>query len=125
MERRWARWGRDEWLQRVVWGGHRARVRWSRLANKRAQLLVDEGYCVVLMVPTAVAEVSRGSRLRLQRLLGLSEVSAERQSESGQRGRWPVSDVGATSVRLYGGLAGLEASKSAGRLQRRGRMAAG
>ena len=32
---------------------------------KRAQLLGDEGYCVGLMVPTAVREVPRGSRLRL------------------------------------------------------------
>ena len=76
VERRWARWGRDEWLQRVAWGGRRARVQRSRLANKRAQLLGDEGCCVVLMVPTTVTEVPRGSRLRLQRLLQSAKARA-------------------------------------------------
>lgn len=42
-----------------------------------AQLLGDEGYCVVLMVPTAVTEVSRGSRLRLLQSAKVRAASAD------------------------------------------------
>jgi hypothetical protein len=77
-----------------------------------AQLLGDEGYCVVF----DGSDCCDRSPPRVT-----AEASAERQSESGQRGRWPVSDWGATSVRLYGGLAGLEASKSAEQRQDSGR----